>query len=250
MSEREKEDAIVASPGSGDTSSDQGRSDREARIPPTRSGLAEGESSAGLSDRRSDTASPTAGSRRLDADVYGLRVGVHMSVRYHDRMRAWFMGWHNATMVTTVFSAGGVAARVESLWDFDQLGVVLSILTGASVALNLAFRFSGRAATHHVLANRFRALQGRLVSLSVTRKRYEELVRERLAIESDEPPAPKRLLSQLCQWEVLGATRRDLRYVVAEEMSKVRWWRRLLAPAWSQATFVTKTLRAIQSTTG
>ena len=239
-----------ATTGNAQSETVKGRSDREAGGP-TRSAAerrSDQRPSAGLPRRRSSaTASTTSDGeqRGLEAAVYSLRVGVLMSVRYHDRRRSWLTGWHNVTLVATVLFAGGVAARLETVTGLAWLGWVLSTLTGVTVALNIVFRFAERAAEHHVLANRFRELQSKLVS-SATREEYDQLARDRIAIEAEEPPGPKRLLSVLCQYESVRATREDLSDDVTEMMSKIKWWRRALAPAWSQVGFVTRELRGLR----
>ncbi len=242
-----------ATTGNGQSETVKGRSDREAGGP-TRSAAGrpfDQTPSAGLPRRRfgaTATASTTSDGeqRGLEPGVYRLRVGVLMSVRYHDRRRSWLTGWHNLTLVATVLFAGGVAARLETVTGLAWLGWVLSTLTGVTVALNIVFRFAERAAEHHVLANRFRELQSKLVS-SATREEYGQLTRDRTAIEAEEPPGPKRLLSVLCQYESLRATRDDLSDDVTEMMSRIKWWRRALAPAWSQVGFVTRELRGLRT---
>lgn len=176
--------------------------------------------------------------------TYGLRVGVRMSIRYHDRRRSWFAGWHAVTLVSTVIFAGGVSAWLRE-WEYSW---VLAVLMGVSVATNLVFRFADRAADHHALANRFRELDSKLrrSDSTITAERLQDLADEREAIQSEELVSPKRLLSVLCQYELIRATRDDLSDDVTRMMSRIWWWRRALAPIWSQQGFVTKNLRGIR----
>lgn len=191
----------------------------------------------------SDAASG-APQEELDDLAYKLLVGVRMSVRYHTRRRAWFLGWHNGTLIGIVLFAGGVTARLEPL-GYSWL---LTLLTGAFVALNIVFRFADTAAVHQSLAVRFRVLEQQIVPPQrLTEPDYVRLHGERLAIESEEPP-PKRLLSVLCQYEVIRATRSDLGEDVTNMMARIGWCRRALSPMWSQAGFVTRQLRGIRLT--
>ncbi len=191
---------------------------------------------------RGPNAAAGAPEEELGDLAYKLLVGIRMSVRYHTRRRAWFLGWHNGTLIGVVLFAGGVTARLEPL-GYSWL---LTLLTGAFVALNIVFRFADTAAVHQSLAVRFRVLEQQIVPPQrVNEADYLRLHGERLAIESEEPP-PKRLLSVLCQYEVIRATRADLGEDVTNMMARIGWCRRALSPMWSQAGFVTRQLRGIR----
>ncbi len=248
--QRQTENATAEGHAADQGSAGQGRTDREAGHPGNRQ--SQGKSAARLPSGRSGgdpAASTSVGGKQLRADAYALQVGVQMSIRYHDRRRSWFAGWNNGTLVGTVFFAGGVAARLEQVVNLPWLPWALSVLTGISVALNLTYRFADRAAEHHLLAKRFRALHAKIDWRSMTQEQYQDCRAERIAIEAEEPAGVKRLLSLLCQYESLKATREDVSSDVKKMVSKISWWRRALAPAWSQATFVIKNLRGIRPAT-
>ncbi len=246
--QRQNKDATAKGKAVDQRNAGQGRMDRETGQPGDRQ--SQRESTAGLPSRRSGAAAAATanggGRKQLRGNAYALQVGVQMSIRYHDRRRSWFVGWNNGTLVGAVFFAGGVAARLEQVVNLPWLPWTLSVLTGASVALNLAYRFADHAAEHHLLAKRFRALHTKIDWRSMTQERYQDCRAERIAIEAEEPAGVKRLLSLLCEYESLKATRETALSDVKKMVSKIRWWRRALAPAWSQATFVMKNLRGIR----
>lgn len=174
-----------------------------------------------------------------ESKVYGLLWGVQRSVRYHGRRRAWFERLHNITMVLAVFSTSGAAVTVQ-LEEFAGWSTVLTLVTGVFLATNIVIGFARRAAHHRLLGVRFRDLEAKLRPLrDLTEEHYQELVAERLAIESEEPPV-KRLLDALCHYELKRATRRDLDAETAGAIAAIPLWRRMTAQWASQATYATQ----------
>ncbi|MYA07547.1 MAG: hypothetical protein F4060_06855 [Holophagales bacterium] len=189
-----------------------------------------------------EVVSETAEGEEVADLAYGLLVGVRMSVRYHERRRAWFEGWHNLTLVIALIFVGGVSLRIAE--RYPEAEWWLSLIVALALAANVILQFAQRAAVHRGLAVRFIRLEKRIGDWdSMPYPTYRDLVAQRLDIESEEPTT-KVLLSTLCQYETIGAMRDDRAESVSREMAKIRWYRRALAPVFSQVGFVTRELRS------
>lgn len=193
-------------------------------------------------------ATAAAAQEALEERLDALLVGVRMSIRYHDMREGWFLRWHRLTQYGTILFAGGVAARLGDRFG-DVVAWTLTVLLGLVVGANLVFRFEKKANAHHQWGERFRALEKSLGSSwkhALTWEDYERLYAERLDIETDETKPTMTLLSALCQFYVIGATRPDLRDETAAMLNRIPRCRRLLAHWWSQSEFVLRELGQIR----
>lgn len=127
---------------------------------------------------------------------------------------------------------------------FQQQGILTytSFAAGIVLALNLVGGFSRRAANHHQLATRFSVLESKLVPLRpLEAAEYQPLVRERLEIEAAEPP-PLMLLNALCHYELIRATREDLKEHAKKQVASIPLGRLALRNVRSQADYVAANL--------
>ena len=164
----------------------------------------------------------------LDDRTYDLLFAVRRSVRYHERRRRFYEAWNTATVAGGVL--GGSAAAVAFLASWGEWSAGIAAGVAALSAFDLAVGTARRADRHGDLMRQFIALERRFAhGVSLKDKEYREAVRERLAIESSEPPV-LRLLDVLCHYEVL-------RSVGGDPPPRMPWWRRKLANWLSQTDF-------------
>jgi hypothetical protein len=142
------------------------------------------------------------------------------SVRYHDRRRAHFERLHRATNVVTILLAGIVLMELSGggspLWV--RVLAVVGALLGAT---DLVIGFSKSADAHHNFKRRFSELE----SEANAGGSLDAVVRQRLAIEAEEPPI-FRALDLLCYNEICAAVghhRTDTPCVFAEVPWYMRW---------------------------
>lgn len=164
----------------------------------------------------------------LDERTYALLFAVRRSVRYHERRRRFYEAWNTATVAGGVLGGSVAATAVLAGWGEWSAAVAASVAVLS--ALDLAVGTGRRADRHGDFMRRFIALERQFAhGGNLEDDEYRKAVRERLAIESSEPPV-LRLLDVLCHYEVL-------RSVGGNPPPKMPWWRRKLAPWLSQTDF-------------
>jgi hypothetical protein len=148
-----------------------------------------------------------------------LLFNVRLSVRYHNRRRAFFDTFNlAANAFSVIFSSAAIAAlRADSERFAVWSAIAITIISG----FNLVLRTSERARQHHDLAKRFIALEQKVVP--ATDDTFSALYGEKLAIEADEPP-PLNVLALVCHNDQIQAEGIDVKRKI-----KLRWWQRLFA---------------------
>ena len=174
-----------------------------------------------------------------DDRTYDLLFGVRRSSRYHNRRRRFYELWSSMTIFVMIF--GSSLAVVVSLLDLGEfwgwLHTAISIIVAAFGAAEVAVGMTTRRADVHAnLARRFIALEKRFAhGRRLEDAEFEALTRERLEIESSEPPSLI-LLDTMCHLELLRSLGES------QEHPPIPWWRRFLANVMSQPSYVQKTL--------
>jgi hypothetical protein len=125
--------------------------------------------------------------------VEHLLFNVRLSVRYHNRRRAFFDTFNlTANAFSVIFSSAAIAAlKADSQYFAVWSALAVTIVS----ALNLVIRTSERARQHHDLAKRFIALEQKV--LPAVEDDFVALYAEKLTIEADEPPMLD-ILAVLC----------------------------------------------------
>lgn len=143
----------------------------------------------------------------LAAERYGLHFDIQRSIRYHQRRRAWFDGWHKLTVgAAAVF---GSATFYSVLQQYSELAMLLAGLVTLLSVADFVIGNGTMARLHHDLARDFIRLDVRLrLADNADRGLLRELWEERLAIEAREPPT-KVILNRICYNEQLRAEGRD-----------------------------------------
>jgi hypothetical protein len=145
----------------------------------------------------------------LGQDQYpdlGLLLGVQHSIRYHDRRRAFFGGWHHLTLLLAVLVSGAVVFGGGSF-----LLPVFAVLSALFAILDAVIGFSDLKNLHANLRRRFADLEIDMLRTDVTAEAVRGHKKARLAIEIEEPPV-YRALDLLCRNDLLvskGLTRRE-----------------------------------------
>ena len=141
---------------------------------------------------------------RLAEEYRMLLFGVRRSVRYHQRRRAFHERLHGRLLFGIV--ASGVVAMASL--SYGAGSGAATVAAAAMMLLPLFASVAGsmrKAILHLELGRRFIALERDLILLSdVSEAELARATRNRLAIESDEPPV-LRVLDTLCHNELLRA---------------------------------------------
>ena len=152
---------------------------------------------------------------KLHSQIEAIDFGVEKSMRYHQRRRGHYEWLHNAIMFLTVISGSAAFAQVLD-WP-EYFGAVAAVLA----AIDLVWGPSHRARDHEVLFRRFSALAISIrTTASPTAETLAKWVRERIDVETDEPPIYWALEAD-CDNEVRRAQGKD------KELIQIDWWSRL-----------------------
>lgn len=143
-----------------------------------------------------------------------LNFAVEKSMRYHQRRRG-FYDWVNRLSMFTVVICG--SAAFGKLFDIPQY---FAAATTILAAINLVWAPSHRARDHEILFRRFSDLAIKIRTTPASEDAYDGWVKERIEIETDEPPIFIALEAD-CDNEVRRAWGRT------REMIKIGWWSRL-----------------------
>lgn len=146
---------------------------------------------------------------RFGEEYRMLLFGVRRSVRYHLRRRRFYERFHDVVLVVAAASGSATIAAFGSELTANLPSSVKVAVPAAVTVMALVDLVVGsmrKASLHTDLGRRFIALERRLVAAgsSPSEPAIVEATRERLAIESDEPPV-LRVLDTLCHNELLRA---------------------------------------------
>src|SRR5687767_8541226 len=111
-----------------------------------------------------------------------LLFNVRLSVRYHNRRRAFFDTFNLAANALSVILSSAAIAALRA--DSERFAVWSAIAITVISGFNLVLRTAERARQHHDLAKRFIALEQYV--LPATDDKFSALYGEKLAIEADE----------------------------------------------------------------
>ena len=135
-----------------------------------------------------------------------LRFDVDVSIRYHNRRRAFFDNLHKVTTFIGILggSAGAVSfvAAIGQWWNYGlELGLGFALVVAFVNALDLTVGFSERARTHDALYKKFVSHDAKIETAGeISEEQTRQLQSQRLLIEHDEPPIYNALYAQ-CQNE-------------------------------------------------
>ena len=132
----------------------------------------------------------------MDDRTFQLMAGINRSARYHGARQMFYGGWGSITSVlgAVLLAAGGI-----KLYDVSTVWATVTWIGSAWCAIDAALGIARKSAEYSDLASRFTFLEKRFVSgESLTDAEYEEVLKERLELESREPPTLY-LLNELCQ---------------------------------------------------
>ena len=150
----------------------------------------------------------------LRARTDQLDFAVEKSMRYHQRRRG-FYDWVNRLSMFTVVICG--SAAFGRLFDSPEyFAAAVTILA----AINLVWAPSHRARDHEILFRRFSDLAIKIRTTPAGEDTHDGWVKERIEIETDEPPIFIALEAD-CDNEVRRAWGRT------REMVRIGWWSRL-----------------------
>ena len=131
-----------------------------------------------------------AATEEISGDLVALDFGVHKSIRYHAKRRAFFDVAHRFAMLVAV--VGGSGAFFALIGDKTAVGQVAALLVAVATALDLVFALSENAREHDKLAERFSDLAvelARAERAGVGVRQIAELTAKRLTLEKSEPTA-------------------------------------------------------------
>ena len=147
----------------------------------------------------------------LDDKIKKLNFSIEMSMRYHQRRRAFYERNHNVIMFLIVI-CGSTA--------FSGLAVYSVPVATVLAAFDLVWKPSHRSRDHEVLFRRFSDLVVDVRTGDQNEGNYGKWKKKRITIEADEPPVYW-VLADDCHNEVTRLTKTPW------DLVKIPWWRRL-----------------------
>ena len=171
-----------------------------------------------------DTTSASAATEEASSELIALDFGVHKSIRYHVKRRAFFDVMHRVAMLIAVI--GGSAAFFALIGEKTEVGQIAALTVAIATALDLVFAFPENAREHDKLAERFSDLAVELAlaqSGAVDGRRLAELKGKRLALERGEPTALD-ALNVICHNEEAEARGYD-----RDQIYRVGWGQKIFA---------------------
>jgi len=140
-------------------------------------------------------AAPTPHQERIDPDFYRVDFSIHVSMRYHQARRAW---WVSLNRMSSIAAALAGSAAVISVWGGGIGAAYVSAAAGGFAALNAALGFTDRAREHAELYRQFCAVASKMaVDADRDRSAARRYAAEVLLIEASEPP-PISALNVVC----------------------------------------------------
>ncbi len=150
----------------------------------------------------------------LEALTDKLDFAIEKSMRYHQRRRGFYDVINRFSMFAVVICGSAAFARLfDSAEFFAAAATVIA-------AINLVWAPSHRARDHEILFRRFSNLAVKVRTEPASASTYDEWVKERIEIETDEPPIYIALEAD-CDNEVRRAWGRT------KNMVKIDVWSRL-----------------------
>lgn len=156
--------------------------------------------------------------------LLALDFGVHKSIRYHAKRRAFLDTMHRFSMLVAV--VGGSAAFFALIGDKTSVGQVAALVVAIATALDAVFAFPESAREHDKLAERFSDLASELAIAedeASGSRRLAKFKSRRLALEKNEP-TPLQALNVICHNEEATA-----RGYGKDQIYRVGWPQRILA---------------------
>lgn len=119
----------------------------------------------------------------LKEKVQKLNFGIELSMRYHQRRRAFHERNHNVIMFLIIILGSAAFSEV-----FEESFRYFVALTTGLAALDLVWKPSHRSRDHEVLFRRFSVLASDLRTGALSADSYAKWKKERVMIEAEEPP--------------------------------------------------------------
>ena len=162
----------------------------------------------------------------LASREHKLQFAVRKSVRYHTHRRNYYLTVESWLTFSTLVLGSAAAISALSRSGLEWIHWTAPAAIAVISAINLANRTSRKVALHSDLGNRFARLEKRFLEPEpLSTLRLDELERERLDIEMDEP-ATYQALNRTCHNEVLRSMGR------AGELQPLRLRHRTLKNVW------------------
>lgn len=177
----------------------------------------------GIERRSTSSGANAPAAEEVIADLISTDFGVHKSLRYHAKRRAFFDSLHRFAMA--IIAITGSAAFFTFFSDASTVSKVAALFAAVASVLELTMSFPERAREHGELYQRFSDLAARLARLdpgTIEPSVLRELRAERLIIEADEPIAMT-ALNILCHNEEAEA-----RGYGSDEIYRIGWLQRMV----------------------
>jgi hypothetical protein len=171
------------------------------------------------------TSSSTAASGTANGDLTALEFGIHKSLRYHAKRRAFFDTFHRAA--TAIIAIAGSAAFFALIGDKTRISEAAAIIVVFFSTIDFVFAFPEKAREHDRLYERFSDLAAKLARLDkgqLNLNEVNELRSERLMLEKGEPSSLD-ALNVICHNEEAEA-----RGYGSSDRYKIGGFQRLVAP--------------------
>lgn len=134
---------------------------------------------------------PATGQAKITQDFYDLDFSVRRSIRYHDKLCAFYGVWRDWIKIISVVAGSGVFLLL--LASANHFAAVFSAIVALWAILDYVIQPDKKAEKHCELRDKFSDLAIKLTRSPHTAEALNDLVATRLEIEKMEPPT-KRLI--------------------------------------------------------
>lgn len=157
-----------------------------------------------------------------EEEIIATSFGVNVSIRYHQKRRAFFELLHRITIGAAMITSSAAFAALSLGDEVPAAARWVALAVAALTALDWVIGYSEMAKLHDRLYRRFSALAAEIASVYFpVRAQVSKWRREELLIESDEP-AQLRVLTRVCHNEEAQAQGYE-----EEHIHPVAFYRRL-----------------------
>lgn len=132
-----------------------------------------------------------------------LLFSVRRSIRYHNRRRRFFEGWHNVTSALNVMFGSATIATLLKSEGSTGVAATFAVLISILSAIDLVVGTSRKAWLHADFVKRFIGLEKQMTG-EPTEEDFHRLCIARLDIEAEEPPV-LHVLNTICHNELSRA---------------------------------------------
>ncbi|MFM8332628.1 MAG: hypothetical protein ACKN9T_13140 [Candidatus Methylumidiphilus sp.] len=163
-------------------------------------------------------------STELEVEWHRLLFGVRRSIRYHQKRIAFYSFCNTITNVLVLICSSAAFSLLLANRQ-DKISMYCSLFVTIITTVELIIGTTRKSVLHESLKRRFINLEQEIMNTeeTKTKQKYTKFYKERLFIETDEPP-PLRVLDAICHNELMRSMGYD-----KSGLATIKWYQRLFS---------------------